>query len=155
MAKEVTNHQLGIALASLIEQQEKTQKKSLQEQERILGELKDLEQRFNERISNVNFSVDTTDLSRYNEEIARTSREASEKTKKALNSFILSPYLIMILFFLVGFSAFSIWFSFSKVSEVQKKVDEMQGYYDHTTEYFKEHPKDWDKIKNWKNGNNN
>lgn len=145
MAKEVTNHQLGTALASLIDKQEQSQKKALQQMQGIenriteqMGELKALK-----------IPIDTGNLKQYSEEIKKTTEIASERIKRALKSFIISPYVLAFCVLLVLSSVFSIWFSLAKVQELQTERDKMQKYYDHTTTYFEAHPEEWEKIKNW------
>lgn len=145
MAKEITNHQLGTALASLIDKQEQSQKKALQQMQ---GIEKNVSERLQE-LQTLKISVDTGALKQYNDQITTTSKTASERIEKALKAFIISPPVLIFCALLVLGSVLSIWFSLSKVQELQTEKDKMQNYQDNTIMYFKAHPEEWEKVKNW------
>lgn len=93
--KSLTNHQLGIALASLMENFEKNQKQTLQEQKKILESIYQLEKRINNSIANSKLIVDCTELKKYNDVISKTSADASNQLNKALKGFFLNRYLLI------------------------------------------------------------
>lgn len=93
--KSLTNHQLGIALASLMENFEKNQKQTLQEQKKILESIYQLEKRINNSIANSKLIVDCTELKKYNDVISKTSADASNQLNNALKGFLLNKYLLL------------------------------------------------------------
>lgn len=103
--KSLTNHQLGMALASLMESFEKNQKQTLLEQKKILESIYQLEKRINNSITNSKLAVDCTDLKRYNDMISKTSTDASNQLNKALKGFFLNKYLLIFfgVLFLISF----------------------------------------------------
>lgn len=98
--KSLTNHQLGVALASLMESFEKNQKLTLLEQKKILQSINELEKRLNHSIANSKLAVDCTELKEYNKIISKTSADASDQLNKALKSFFLNKYLLLFFAFL-------------------------------------------------------
>lgn len=107
--KSLTNHQLGIALASLMESFEKNQKQTLQEQKEILQAIYQIEKRINNSIANSKLSVDCTELKKYNDVISKTSADASNQLNKALKSFFLNKYLLIFFGMLFLTSCFMCW----------------------------------------------
>ncbi len=107
--KSLTNHQLGIALASLMENFEKNQKQTLQEQKQILEALYQLEKRINNSIANSRLSVDCTELKKYNDVISKTSSDASNQLNKALKGFFFNKYLLVFFGMLFLTSCFMCW----------------------------------------------
>ncbi|WP_149914700.1 hypothetical protein [Sphingobacterium cavernae] len=93
--KSLTNHQLGVALASLMESFEKNQRQTLQEQKEILQAIYQIEKRINNSIANSKLSVDCTELKEYNDVISKTSADASNQLNKALKGFFLNKYLLI------------------------------------------------------------
>ena len=93
--KSLTNHQLGMALASLMENFEKNQKQVLQEQKQILESIYELEKRINNSITNSKLAVDCSELKKYNAVISKTSADASNQLNKALKGFFLNKYLLL------------------------------------------------------------
>ncbi|MCI0920551.1 hypothetical protein [Sphingobacterium rhinopitheci] len=93
--KSLTNHQLGVALASLMENFEKNQKQTLQEQKKILQSIYELEKRINHSIATSKLTVDCTELKGYNAVISKTSADASDQLNKALKGFYLNKYLLI------------------------------------------------------------
>jgi len=93
--KSLTNHQLGIALASLMENFEKNQKQTLLEQKKILQSIYELEKRLNYSIANSKLAVDCTELKEYNAVISNTSKNASDQLNNALKGFFLNKYLLL------------------------------------------------------------
>jgi len=93
--KSLTNHQLGIALASLMENFEKNQKQTLHEQKKILESIYQLEKRINNSITTSKLTVDCTELKKYNDVISKTSANASNQLNKALKGFFLNKYLLL------------------------------------------------------------
>ena len=108
--KSLTNHQLGIAIASLMENFEKNQKQTLKEQKEILQAIYQLEKRINNSIANSKLTVDCTELKKYNSVINKTSADASEQLNNALKGFFLNKYLLLFfgLLFLTSFLIFLI-----------------------------------------------
>lgn len=93
--KSLTNHQLGVALASLMENFEKNQKQTLQQQKKILESIYLLEKRINHSIANSKLSIDCTELKKYNDVISKTSKNASNQLNKALKGFFLNRFLLL------------------------------------------------------------
>ncbi|SEF86986.1 hypothetical protein [Sphingobacterium lactis] len=110
--KSLTNHQLGIALASLMENFEKNQKQTLQEQKKILQSIYELEKRINNSITNSKLAVDCSELKMYNAVISKTSADASNQLNKALKGFFLNKYLLLFFGLLFLTSCFMCWLSF-------------------------------------------
>ena len=109
--KSLTNHQLGMALASLMENFEKNQKQVLQEQKQILESIYQLEKRINHSIANSKLSVDCTELKEYNAVISKTSADASSQLNKALKGFFLNKYLLLFFGMLLLTCCFICWLS--------------------------------------------
>lgn len=107
--KSLTNHQLGIALASLMENFEKNQKQTLQEQKEILQAIYQLEKRINNSITTSKLTVDCTELKKYNDIISKTSADASNQLNKALKGFFLNKYLLLFFGLLFLTSCFMCW----------------------------------------------
>lgn len=112
--KSLTNHQLGVALASLMENFEKNQKQTLQEQKEILKAIYQLEKRINNSIANSKLAVDCTELKEFNDVISKTSADASDQLNKALKGFFLNKYLLLFFVFLFLVSCFIMWFGNTK-----------------------------------------
>jgi len=111
--KQITNHQLGVALVSFMENFEKSQKQILFEQKRIQEDLKDLEWRINNLISNSEISVDCKELIKYNEIISKTSIEASDRLMKAMKGYYFNKYLLLFFALILVCSCFIYWLGFS------------------------------------------
>ncbi|MFZ4262442.1 hypothetical protein ACFRAE_10375 [Sphingobacterium sp. HJSM2_6] len=111
--KSLTNHQLGVALASLMENFEKNQKQTLLEQKKILQSMYELEKRLNHSIANSKLSVDCTELKEYNAVISKTSADASSQLNKALKGFFLNKYLLLFFGLLFLTSCLMCWMSLS------------------------------------------
>jgi len=109
--KSLTNHQLGMALASLMENFEKNQKQTLHEQKKILESIYQLEKRINHSIANSKLSIDCTDLKKYNDVISKTSENASNQLNKALKGFFLNKYLLLFFGMLFLTCCFMCWMS--------------------------------------------
>lgn len=107
--KSLTNHQLGIALSSLMENFEKNQKQTLQEQKKILQSIYELEKRLNHSIATSKLAVDCTELKKYNEVISKTSADASNQLHNALKGFFLNKYLLLFFGLLFLTSCFMCW----------------------------------------------
>jgi Fe2+ transport system protein B len=112
--KSLTNHQLGIALASLMENFEKNQKQTLHEQKEILQAIYQLEKRINHSIANSKLTVDCTELKKYNDVISKTSENASNQLNKALKGFFLNKYLLIFFGFLFLTCCFMVFISIKK-----------------------------------------
>lgn len=110
--KSLTNHQLGIALGSLMENFEKSQKQTLIEQKKILQSIYELEKRLNHSIANSKLSVDCTELKKYNDVISKTSADASNQLNKALKGYFLNKYLLLFFWLLFVTSCFLCWMAF-------------------------------------------
>ncbi|GEM_PF-3440032 len=113
--KSLTNHQLGIALASLMENFEKNQKQTLHEQKQILESIYQLEKRINHSIANSKLSIDCTELKKYNDVISKTSADASNQLNKALTGFFLNKYLLIFFGLLFLTSCFLCWLTIFKL----------------------------------------
>ena len=100
---------MGIALAALMENFEKNQKQTLQEQKEILQAIYQLEKRINHSIANSKLSVDCTELKNYNNIISKTSADASAQLNKALKGFFLNKYLLIFFGLLFLTSCFMCW----------------------------------------------
>lgn len=113
--KSLTNHQLGIALASLMENFEKNQKQTLQEQKEILKSIYQLEKRINNSIANSKLSVDCTELKEYNDIISKTSTNASNQLNNALKGFFLNKYLLLFFGLVLLTSCFMCWMAIKMI----------------------------------------
>jgi len=113
--KSLTNHQLGIALASLMENFEKNQKQTLQEQKQILESIYQLEKRINNSITNSKLTIDCTELKKYNNVISKTSADASDQLNKALKGFFLNKYLLLFFGMLFLTSCIMCWMILRKI----------------------------------------
>lgn len=110
--KSLTNHQLGIALAALMENFEKNQKQTLIEQKKILQSIHELEKRLSYSIANSKLSVDCTELKEYNDVISKTSTKASNQLNKALKGYFLNIYVMVFFGLLFLTSCFMCWLAF-------------------------------------------
>jgi len=110
--KSLTNHQLGVALASLMESFEKNQKQTLQEQKEILQAIYQIEKRINHSIATSKLTVDCSELKEYNAVISKTSADASDQLNKALRGFFLNKYLLIFFGMLFLTSCFMCWMAF-------------------------------------------
>lgn len=150
--KQITNHQLGIALASLIEKQERNQKNVLLEQAKMMEQLNHTMTHLAstyDKFNNLKVNIDTSELEYLNTSIKTTSKEASNRIDSSIKKIIISPYILGIFGLLTFLAVASIWFSLSKVIDLNNQVNETKTYTDHLSEYYKSHPKEWERVKQW------
>jgi len=139
--KQITNHQLGVALAAIIERTEGNMKSIQYEMKNSLEEYREIQKVLINQIRNSNIKIDTKELKSLSDSISTDAIQAEERIKTSLRSIYLNKYLIILHVLLVVLSFGIMWFSHWKLEKSNEKLVRLEEYYLKTSKYFEENPK--------------
>lgn len=91
--KQITNHQLGVALAAIIERTEGNMKSIQYEMKYSLEEYREIQKVFINQIRNSNIKIETKKLKVLSDSISTDAIQAQERIKTSLRSVYLNKYL--------------------------------------------------------------
>ena len=156
MAKEMSNHQLGTAIAALLDENKKSQKEFLREVKEVFRQgSQELGRQVNE-VKTTRITVDTTAMDKSGENLKKILHSLQQvgidvvaDVKRASKAFIIPRYLAVFFILLAIILAFTTWYNMSTVHKLENEKGQMQRYYDFTTKYFDAHPKEWERVKKW------
>lgn len=142
--KQITNHQLGTALTSIIEKSGKAQQELLSAQERLLENVQNIEKSIElkiQRLERLDIAPDLSDLRSLDQQIQQSTNQVSLKIKKSLNSFILGKtviaiWLISIVVF-IGISVYSLY----QVGQSRKELGRIENFSKAAANFFQQNPK--------------
>lgn len=148
--KQITNHQLGTALASIIEKSGKAQQELLSTQQRLLENVQNIEKSIElkiQRLERLDIVPDLSALRSLDQQIKDSTHNVSTKIKKSLNGFILGKtiialWLISILVF-IGISVYSIL----EVQKAREEVGLRKNFSDRAFQFFQQNPKIYEAFK--------
>lgn len=156
MAKQTTNHQLGEALAELLNDCIKKMRASEASIDQAKNEIKilldkfmQIERQIYSKIDSSQLQVDTRPLEQVNQEIRKAGEEAGQSIKKTLSSFLLNRYVILLQILTAFISLATILFFFLWYPSLTRERDSLQNFRDNITDYFNENPKEWEKVEKW------
>lgn len=145
--KQITNHQLGVALAAIIERTEGNMRTIQSEMKNSLEEYKEIQKVLINQIRNSNKKIETKELKSLRDSISTDTIQAEERIKSSLRSVYLNKYLIILHVLLVVMSFGVMWFSHWKLEKSNEKLVRLEEYYLKTSKYFDENPKETKKGK--------
>ncbi|MCT1526921.1 hypothetical protein [Sphingobacterium hotanense] len=145
--KQITNHQLGVALAAIIERTEGNMRTIQSEMKNSLEEYKEIQKVLINQIRNSNIKIETKELKSLRDSISTDAIQAEERIKSSLRSVYLNKYLIILHVLLVVMSFGVMWFAHWKMEKSNKKLVRLEEYYLKTSKYFEENPKVSEKFR--------
>ena len=154
--KNVTNHQLGIVLAELMQGhmqkiglvvgEVKEAERQIQLQVQKLGEI---EQNIAHQLEHTTLKIDLRPLESINEVIQNSANSAKEDVKGLFTENRLIKFVVLTPAVCILVLALAVFFFFKAYEGVAKEKIRMENYNRRTSEYFQQNPKEQEKFEKW------